>query len=189
MNKNLLQIIKETATLFDIEWQMGAAFVTVESPGHGFDSTTGKILIQFEPVWFRRHEPYAPSGAWSVNGVERQKQEWIAFNNAFSTDKESAMLSTSIGLGQIMGFHYARLGYKTVGEMWDDAKRGEYRQVWQLFQFIATDISLLTAVRSKYFSTIAALYNGAGYKKQALRLGITPYDEQMKAAYQKYRIQ
>ena len=50
MNKNLLQIIKETANEFDIEWQMAAAFVTVESPGHGFDSNTGKILIQFEPA-------------------------------------------------------------------------------------------------------------------------------------------
>ena len=189
MNKNLLQIIKETANEFDIEWQMAAAFVTVESPGHGFDSTTGKILIQFEPAWFRKNEPYAPSGAWSVNGVERQKQEWIAFNNAFSIDKESAMLSTSIGLGQIMGFHYRRLGYRTVGEMWDDAKKGEHRQVWQLFQFIATDINLLVAVRSKYFSTIALLYNGAGYKKQALRLKITPYDEQMKTAYYLYKKQ
>jgi hypothetical protein len=189
MTKNLLQLIKQTAKDFDIEWQMGAAFVKVESPGRGFDEVTGKILIQFEPAWFRRNAPYAPSGAWSVNGVERQKAEWVAFNNAFSIDKESAMLSTSIGVGQIMGFHYERLGYKTVGEMWDDAKKGEHRQIWQIFQFIATDISLLTAVRSRYFSTIASLYNGAGYKKQAIRLGITPYDEQLKTAYYLYKQQ
>ena len=88
-----------------------------------------------------------------------------------------------------MGFHYKRLGYRTVGEMWDDAKKGEHRQVWQLFQFIATDINLLVAVRSKYFSTIALLYNGAGYKKQALRLKITPYDEQMRTAYYLYKKQ
>lgn len=41
------------------------------------------------------------------------------------------MKSTSIGLGQIMGFHYALLGYKTVGEMWDDAKKGLVNQVDQ----------------------------------------------------------
>lgn len=93
--------------------------------------------------------------------MERQKQEWIAFNNTFSIDKESAMLSTSIELGQIMGFHYARLGYSRGRNVGRCKKGEEYRQVWQLFQFIATDINLLTAVRSKYFSTIAALYNGA----------------------------
>ena len=46
------------------------AFIAVETGGKGFDEKTGKILIQFEPHWFKRREPFAPSGRWSVNKVD-----------------------------------------------------------------------------------------------------------------------
>lgn len=187
MKKNLLQIIKDTANDFDQEWQAGAAFIEVESGCQGFDETNGKIVIQFEPAWFRKQAPYSPSGAWSLNKVERQKAEWLAFNNAFSLDKEAAMKSTSIGLGQIMGFHYKRLGYKSVGEMWDDAKRNESRQVWQIFKFIATDIKLQSALKAKDWDGVASIYNGSGYKALAAKYGREPYDVSMKNAYLKYR--
>ena len=48
------------------------AFIEVETGGMGFDTKTGKILIQFEPSWFRKQAPYAPSGKWSVNKVDVQ---------------------------------------------------------------------------------------------------------------------
>lgn len=187
MKTEILQTIKQCAAEFGIEWQAGAAFVKVESGGIGFAGDTGKIVIQFEPVWFRRKAPYAPSGKWSVNKVDVQSKEWQAFNDAFRKNAEAAMESTSIGLGQIMGFHYKRLGYKTVGAMWDDAKQGEDRQVWQMFKFIATDKRLLKAVRDKNWHRIATLYNGAGYKDLARKYGREPYDVSMKKAYVKYR--
>ena len=82
MKNNLIQIIKELALQFDYDWMLIASFIEVESGGEGFDTTTGKILIQFEPVWFKRKLPFAPSGMWTVNKEERQKSEWQAFNNA-----------------------------------------------------------------------------------------------------------
>ena len=97
--------IKEVAKNFGIEPAMFLAFIEVESGGKGFDDATGKIIIQFEPVWFKRKAPYAPSGAWSVNKVDVQAKEWIAFNDAFKINPTAAMESTSIGLPQIMGFH------------------------------------------------------------------------------------
>src|SRR5690606_34081249 len=105
------------------------AVVEVESGGKGFDETTGKIIIQFEPSWFKRKVPYTPSGLWSQNGVERQSAEWKAFNDAFRVNANGAMESTSIGLMQVMGFHFKNLGFKTVGEMWDYAKESEYNQL------------------------------------------------------------
>lgn len=165
------------------------AFIDVESSGQGFDTATGKIIIQFEPVWFRRHEPYAPSGAWSVNKVERQAKEWAAFNDAWSIDPESAMKSTSIGMGQVMGFHYERLGYKTVGEMWDDAKRGEERQIHQMAEFINTDQRLIKALREKDWHQVARLYNGAGYQEVAKKYNRTPYNISMAEAYARHKKQ
>src|SRR5690554_4068233 len=155
MKQEIINQVRGHSKVNRVPFEVIMAIIEVETPGVGFDKNTGKILIQFEPSWFRKHEPFAPSGKWSLNGVEVQSKEWIAFNDAFSIDPESAMKSTSIGLPQIMGFHYERLGYKTVGEMWDDFKKGERQQILALFRFILTDAKLLQAVREKNYHMIA----------------------------------
>jgi hypothetical protein len=160
------------------------AFIRAESGGKGFDSKTGKILIQFEPSWYRKKAPYAPSGAWSVNQIEVQSKEWLAFNNAFNLNPVAAMESTSIGLPQIMGFHWDRLGYNSVGHMWDSFKESLIEQICALIRFIETDKNLLKAFQEKDYHRMAYFYNGAGYAAQAHRLGIKPYNEQIRDTYQ-----
>ena len=163
------------------------AFISVETGGQGFDSKTGKILIQFEPSWFKKKAPYAPSGLWSVNKVDVQSKEWLAFDDAFNKDADAAMESTSIGLGQIMGFHYQRLGYTTVGEMWDDAKKGIEQQINQIVKFINTDASLLNAIKTYNWNTVAIIYNGAGFMKIAEQYHRKPYNVSLMEAYNKYK--
>ncbi len=186
MSKYHISQIKELAKVNRLPFEVMMAIIEVETPGYGFDPKTGKILIQFEPSWFKKHEPFAPSGKWSLNGVEVQSKEWVAFNDAFSIDKESAMKSTSIGLPQIMGFHFERLGYKSVGEMWDDFKKGEYQQVLALFRFVLTDSKLAKAVRDKDYHMIAYIYNGAKYKEMAKKWKREPYDVSLKKATEKW---
>lgn len=165
------------------------AFISVETGGKGFDNKTGKILIQFEPAWFRKKAPYAPSGLWSVNKVDVQSKEWAAFNDAFKKDADAAMQSTSIGIGQIMGFHFKRLGYKTVGAMWDDAKKGTEQQVSQLVKFIQTDKNLQSAIEHHNWTDVAAIYNGKGFRELAIRYHRVPYDKSLEDAYCIYRKQ
>jgi hypothetical protein len=184
--KIIIPLIKTIAALFSLDWAAVAAFISVETGGLGFDSKTGKIIIQFEPAWFKKKALYAPSGLWSLNKVDVQSEEWDAFNNAFSENPNAAMESTSIGLGQIMGFHYARLGYKTVGEMWDDAKKGLDRQIWQICKFIATDVKLQSCIKSLDFDGVATIYNGSGYKALAAKYGREPYNVSMEKAFNKY---
>lgn len=160
------------------------AFIRVESGGKGFDTKTGKILIQFEPSWYRKKAPYAPSGAWSVNKIEVQSKEWIAFNNAFDINPIAAMESTSIGLPQIMGFHWKRLGYNSVSDMWQSFTNSLIDQLCALIRFIETDKRLLKAFQDKDYHMMAMLYNGSGYAAQAHRLGIKPYNEQIREAYE-----
>lgn len=176
--------IEETKT--SIPFAALMAFIQVESGGKGFDSGTGKLLIQFEPHYFKKREPYAPSGAWSVNRVDVQSKEWMAFNSAFALNPDSAMESTSIGLPQIMGAHWKRLGYESVGAMWDDFKTGELAQVKALIKFIETDRRLYTALRSLNWPEVAIIYNGAGYKEVAKKYGRQPYDEAMFEAYRHF---
>ena len=186
MNKMQLQSIKAEASRIGVEPEALAAFVEIESGCRGFN-TDGKLIIQFEPSWFRRKAPYAPSGKWSLNKVERQSKEWIAFNDAYKHDANAAMESTSIGIGQVMGFHYKRLNYNTVGEMWDDAKKGEERQIFQMAEFIKTDNRLIKALKEKNWHLVATYYNGAKYRELAKKWGRIPYDISMKDAYNEYK--
>ena len=141
------------------------AVIKVESGGVGFATDTGKIIIQFEPSWFKRKSPYTPSGKWSLNKVESQSKEWIAFNDAFKLNPNAAMESTSIGLMQVMGFHYKTLGFKTVGEMWDFAKVSEANQLEIAIRFIKSIPKLDKALKQGDAETFAFYYNGSQYKK------------------------
>ena len=187
MNSELQLLVRLVACQFKFEPAALAAFIEVESGGRGFDKDTGKILIQFEPIWMKRLAPYTPSGKWSVNKVDVQSREWIAFNDAFSKNPDAAMQSASIGLGQIMGFHYKRLGYKSVGEMWDDAKKDLEKQVWQIAKFIETDKKLQFALKTGDWHTVASIYNGAKYAEMANKWGREPYNISMAKAYGKYK--
>lgn len=180
MKKELRQIIKQEAARIGVEEEALLAFIKIESGGRGF--VNGKIIIQFEPSYF-----YDRTKIRINNKIDVQSKEWKAFDEAFAINPDAAMESTSIGLGQVMGAHWKRLGYKSVLEMWEDAKKGEDRQVYQMTQFINTDKRLLKALKDKDWHKVATYYNGAGYRKLAQRLGREPYDISMKKAYEKYK--
>lgn len=171
--------VSEIACKIGVDYASLMAFITVESGGLGFATDTGKIIIQFEPAWFKKNAPYAPSGKWSVNKVERQSAEWLAFNDAFAKNPQAALLSTSIGMMQVMGFNYGKCGYTSVNAMWDDFKRGEYQQVMGAANFIKNTPPLWKALKEKDFPKVAYYYNGANY-------AVNNYDVKLKAAYDKF---
>jgi hypothetical protein len=180
-------------------YPMIKAIIEVESNGFGFSPETGKIIIQFEPSWFKRKAPvqyqrylqFKNQSAsdwrqkrWDIildNKVSNQRQEWIAFDAAFSINKDAAMQSTSIGLMQVMGFHYSELGFKEVGDMWDYAKKSEKNQVDLAIRFIKQNPKLNTAVATRDFASIAYYYNGANYRENK-------YDARLMNAYKKYTL-
>ena len=185
MDKVTTDIATIVASKFGFEKAVLLAFIEVETGGKGFNND-GKIMIQFEPAWMKRIAPYTPSGKWSVNKVDVQSKEWEAFNEAFRLNPDAAMKSTSIGLGQIMGFHYKILGFASVGALWDDAKAGLENQITQIAKFISSDRKLAKAIVMKDWFTIASIYNGAGFMALAKRLGREPYNISMKKAYERY---
>lgn len=168
-------VIKQSGTKLDP--LMLESFIQVESGGKGFEKD-GKLVIQFEPYHFRKR-----TGKIINNIVDVQSKEWIAFNEAFKINPDAAMESTSIGLPQIMGFHWKRLGYASVGAMWDDFKQGEDQQVLALVKFIETDLRLKQAMIKKDFEAIANIYNGADWANIAKKYGREPYPIAIKNAY------
>ena len=178
-------------TKSNIELAALLAFMEVESGGRGFDPKTGKIMIQFEPHIFSNKSGIERSKAnhyiWDENKVDVQPNEWKAFNEAFPINANAAMESTSIGLPQILGFHWKRLGFSSVGGMWDYFKVSELNQVKALIKFIETDKNLISALTSLNWDKVASIYNGKGYKALALKLKREPYDITMSKAYNKYK--
>lgn len=176
--------ITAIAKSIDVDYASLMAFISAESGGIGF--VNDRIVIQFEPSWFKKKAPFVPSGLWSINKVENQVNEYKAFSDAFKLNKNAAMQASSWGLGQIMGFHYSRLGYNTVDEMVDDFKKGEYQQVMGIAKFIATSPQLYKALKAKNWHLVAVYYNGAGYKELAVKYGREPYNITMEKGYNKY---
>lgn len=155
--------------------------IKVETPGYGFSQVTGRPLIQFEPAWFKRkyEEWQTHKGVWTFNGIGDQTEEWKAFNDAFRIEKEAAMQSTSIGMMQVMGFHYRTLGFKTVDAMWDFAKVSEYNQILLGIKFIQSIPALDKALKTLDWYHVAYYYNGGGFKELAEREHSLPYDQRL----------
>ena len=181
-NVEILELAKANA----IPYENLKAVILVEGAGKGFDPVTGKILIQFEPHWYKRkyddwQKFVSAQSLWLRNKVGVQSVEWEAFNDAFNEDPNSdedataAMESTSIGMMQVMGFHWKLLGFKSVGDMWDYAKQSEKNQVELGLRFIKTNKKMYNALVTGDFATFAYYYNGAEYKK-------FKYDTRMVAA-------
>jgi len=156
------QQYKNLATEFGIAISKVKAIDYVESNGHGFDPITKKIIIQFEPRYFKRISQLL-TGLWASNSVEGQAREWQAFNDAYKRNPKAAMESTSIGRMQVMGEHWQRLGFKSVGQMWDFAKDSEANQLWLGLKFIETDARLFQAVKVWETKKVAYYYNGKNY--------------------------
>jgi len=193
------------AKAFGLEYATLCSVMDVESGGSGFDDATGRIKIQFEPVWFSRFltkkkmthtfsstkkivkgvskiDKYVIKykDKQIINGVEGQNSEYLAFNAAISIDKDSALLSTSFGLGQIMGFNYLAAGYKTVDEMVSAFQESEENQLIGMIRFIKSNQRQWEALLSKDFATFAHYYNGASYK-------MFNYDIRLSESYKKYK--
>lgn len=189
--------ILDVARKYGLEPAVVATVMEVESSGSGFFTDWNgeqRIKIQFEPHIFirycREHKIKGVTGVkigkyWFLyldgklvlkNGVENQKNEWAAFNVAASKiSLVDAMLSTSWGLGQIIGFNFKSCGYSSVGEMVDAFKIGEKQQLDAMMSFIS-DKGLLGSLRHKLWGAFAYVYNGKDYKK----LG---YDTKLQTAY------
>lgn len=173
---------------FDLPVAAVRAVVAVESGGHGYDEATSKIVIQFEPHWFKRRAPKeyldyihisqmmpddrTPAqdeflNNWKIveaNKVSGQASEWIAFNAAFKINPVAAMESTSIGLMQVMGFHWKALGFKSVGEMWDFAKVSEGNQLRLGLKLIRYTPKMYMSLKRLDFETFAFYYNGPKFR-------------------------
>jgi hypothetical protein len=171
MNRLTIDEISALAAEFGLETKTLRAVIQVESAGAGF-APNGDIKIQFEPHWFKRY-----TGHIIDNKVDIQTEEWAAYKEAKAINWEAALLSTSWGLGQVMGFNFKAAGYNSVGEMVAGFKTGEKAQLRGMLNFIKNNF-ILDELQRKDWAGFAKVYNGAGYKQ-------FNYDKRLQEAYDK----
>jgi hypothetical protein len=93
--------------------------------------------------------------------------------------EEVAALSSSWGLGQIMGFNHKACGYDTAVEMVKDFAVSERNQLDAMVRFIKANSKMFAALKAHNWSGFAYRYNGPGYKKN-------DYDTKLANAYRSW---
>lgn len=169
----VVEVVLSESKRLGVDPAAAMAVLQVESGGSGYGKD-GALLIRFEPHIFEKY-----------SGRERplteragQAAEYRNLERAALIDKEAALLSTSLGAPQIMGFNYKSAGFSTVQAMWEAFTASERFQVLAFFRLIDS-WGLVPAIREKNFLTFAKKYNGKGQKG---------YDQKMANAYELWKL-
>ena len=179
----LLEVLSK---VLNIEPATAASVLCVESNGKGFED--GRVIIRFEnhifwKYWGKNHEflfndhfafdkkkPWTDhlfrgklgDDLWKDFHKKGQQGEWEVFKFARDLDECCAIDSISMGMSQIMGFNFGRIGYKSEKEMFDTFSTEIRSQIIGLFDFIGIGTKMCSALQDKDFLTFAKLYNGPG---------------------------
>jgi len=175
---------KIAAKQYQLEEAVLRAVVKVESAGRAF--VKGKPVILFEAHWFSyftkgkydRLYPNISSPTWNRSLYKGGEAEWERLHQAERLDPTAAYLSTSWGLGQILGLNYRECGYRTVQEFVMAMNASAFNQLQAMLRFIER-MGLLPALRKKDWHTFARGYNGPGYHLNA-------YAEKLEQAYRSF---
>jgi hypothetical protein len=183
--------ITEAAKDLGIEPAALLAVAEVESGGQAFALVEGRRepLIRFEGHYFdrrlseenravAREMGLAAPVAGAVANPPTQAERWKMLKRAMAIDAAAAQESVSWGLGQVMGAHWAWLGYASVGAMVAEARKSVAGQA-RLMALYIEKAGLAEALRTHDWEAFARGYNGPGYKKYA-------YDEKIASAYDRY---
>lgn len=164
------------------------AVMEVEARNSGFDSKKRPTIL-FEPHIFykyvvksRKSEAIKLGVAYPHQGMKPYPRTadgvWKQFDIAYKIDPIAALMSTSWGLGQVMGFNYTSAGFNNVEAMVRTFMQSEGEQLLGMIKFIKAN-KLDTFLRSNNWTAFARGYNGKGYKKNK-------YDTKLADSFQRW---
>ena len=121
-----------------------------------YDPQTGLVIIRFEPHIFRRKS--GQEVAFSRGG---QVDEWQNLARAFDLDQDAALLSTSYGLPQLMGFNWQVTRHPGVRAMVLAFQDSCEEQVAGFFNFVEQN-GLIPFILNGDWRGFTRRYNGPG---------------------------
>ena len=178
--------LSQKASQLGISPATAAAVLFVESRGSAF-GPDGRMTIRFEAcafydIWGNKHpkefsnyfkcerpnDKFRPSSKDQFADYHGDHlKEWRVFEFARNLDEEAAMKSISMGLAQIMGFNYDKVGYRSVKEMFDSMSSGAKPQLDAFFLGLSNKNNnsgkpCLDALKTNNYVAFAGCYNAAG---------------------------
>lgn len=161
------------------------AVMEVEAAGSGFDKQ-GRVKALYEPHIAWRQSKGETRDLLAKAGLAYPKwrhdypaDSYPRILKAYEIAGDVALMSTSWGLGQIMGFNHAAAGYKSTRAMVEAFADDEEHHLEAMIRFIVTN-GLDDEIRRHDWAGFARGYNGDGYKANA-------YDTKLATAFAKWR--
>lgn len=192
-------VLSQMSATYGLDSDIIAALVEVESNGidHWVVTLNGKTaklpVIRFEGHYFYKRLSGAELKTAiaqglanpKVGGVKNPTSSQGRYNlleRAMKVNREAALESISIGVGQVMGANWKMLGFKSASDMFVSVCKDPTvaHQIDLMCRFIVANATLKKAVQRKDCATIALYYNGKAYKKYG-------YDKKLEAALIKQR--
>ncbi|MBE0695187.1 MAG: DUF3380 domain-containing protein, partial [Aquamicrobium sp.] len=164
------------------------AVILTESNGVVFAAVDGRNepLIRWEGHYFdrrlkgkaredARRAGLAHPTAGAVKNPKGQPARYAMLTRAFQFGAAEAIESCSWGVGQVMGAHWAWLGYAGADDLMNMARSGITGQIALMGRFIEKE-GLVGALQRRDWPAFARAYNGKNYRKNK-------YDTKLATAY------
>jgi hypothetical protein len=162
------------------------AVVAVEAAGNGF-LPDGQVKILFEPHIFSRYTNHRydkshpkisyrswKPGAYGAGGQNQHDK----LAQAAALDRNAALMATSWGAGQVMGFNWKVCGYSSLQAFVNDVSSGAPGQLRAMVGYIKNR-GLADELQRGDFAGFAEGYNGDGY-------AANKYDVKLYAAFRRF---
>lgn len=188
---SVMQEIEAVARELRVEPAALAAVAHIESglKTHAMVDGKPEPLIRFEGHYFDRRlsgskrerarkEGLASPRAGAIPNPASQAARWRLLARAAAIDPAAAHESVSWGMGQVMGAHWAWLGYPDIMALVAQARGGVGGQLRLMARYI-DKAGLCPALRDRNWAAFARGYNGPGYRANN-------YDGKLASAYRTY---
>lgn len=185
-----LRAVNALSLARQIESSVLLAAIEVESAGKVFAKVKGRDepYIRFEGHYFdqrlkngererARREGLASPKAGAVKNPAAQADRWAMVARAARINRQAALESFSIGVGQVMTAHWRKLGFSSVDDMIALARRDGAGQVEIMMRYIDV-FGLVDELQRRDFTGFARGYNGPNFAKDG-------YHTKMAAAYRR----
>jgi peptidoglycan hydrolase-like protein with peptidoglycan-binding domain len=196
MRQDVESAVRKVADEHGIEQAALLAVVDIESAGNPFeiDGTTPEFLFE-RHIFYQQlraiapdklqaavdqglaHPDWRPQSQYRDEGTSAMKL--ALFQKACAVHEEAAYRSCSWGVGQTMGFQYAKLGFDSAKAM-VDKMRGSVEEQVECMVGEITASNLLVPLQRHLWTQFARGYNGAGYATNR-------YDSKLAYAYTVWR--
>lgn len=180
--------IRAIAKKYGLTYPHVKAIIEIESTGHGFwdlEQYADLVpVINFEAQWFRRltkgkYNSSHPDISFSWMDRLFGAGEWPRFTKASNLDRTAAIMATSWGLMQVMGFNYSVCGFNNAEDFVKAMCQSEKAQLLAGMELIKNK-GLIPALKNEDWTTFAYRYNGEHFR-------VNDYDNKLRAAFLKHK--